>query len=110
MLPEPITVTLLVIDVFDRLGVPYVIGGSFASTVHGVVRTTLDSDIVADLQTHQAQPFAEALTDAFYVDAESVGEAIRKRSSFNVIHVRPRYRFLLHPVLHHLSILPGVRD
>jgi hypothetical protein len=92
MLPEPVSVTLLVTDVFERLGVPYVVGGSFASTVHGVVRTTLDTDIVADLQIGQAQSFASALADTFYVDPESVREAIRKRSSFNVIHLRTMFK------------------
>jgi hypothetical protein len=47
---EAIAVTLLVINVLDELQVPYVIGGSLASAIHGVARTTLDSDLVADLR------------------------------------------------------------
>jgi hypothetical protein len=42
---EPIEVTLVVTGVFERLGVPYLIGGSLASTLYGMVRTTQDSDI-----------------------------------------------------------------
>ncbi len=61
MLPEPIAVTLQVIDALEQVGARYVIGGSLASTVHGVVRTTLDTDIVADLSLRQAQPFADLL-------------------------------------------------
>jgi hypothetical protein len=34
-LPEPIAVTLLVIDVLEQLDIPYVIGGSLASTQRG---------------------------------------------------------------------------
>lgn len=37
---EPLEVTLKVTDVFERLGVPYLIGGSLASTLYGMVRTT----------------------------------------------------------------------
>ena len=42
---EPIAVTLLVIDALEALGVPYFIGGSLASAVHGVCarRWTLTS-------------------------------------------------------------------
>ena len=45
---EPLAVTLLVIDVLERLGVPYLIGGSLASAVHGVARATLGADVVAE--------------------------------------------------------------
>jgi hypothetical protein len=92
MLPEPIAVTLLVTDVLERLGVLYVIGGSLASTVHGVVRTTLDADIVADLSLGQAPAFAAELAGAFYVDAQSVEDAIRQRSSFNAIHLATMFK------------------
>ena len=92
MLPEPIAVTLLVIDALEQVGARYVIGGSLASTVHGVVRTTLDTDIVADLSLRQAQPFADLLAGAFYLDLESIRHAIRIRSSFNVIHLATMFK------------------
>jgi hypothetical protein len=44
---EPIEVTLKVTSALEELGVPYLIGGSLASTLYGSVRTTQDSDIVA---------------------------------------------------------------
>lgn len=50
MLPEPIAVTFEVIDALDVLEVPYFIGGSLASAVHGTIRSTLDADLVADLR------------------------------------------------------------
>lgn len=40
---EPVEVTLKVTDVFERLNVPYLIGGSLASILYGMVRTTQDS-------------------------------------------------------------------
>lgn len=40
MLTEQIAVTLLVTDALEALGVPYAIGGSFASATHGVMRAT----------------------------------------------------------------------
>lgn len=92
MLPEPIAVTLQVIAALEQVGATYVIGGSLASTIHGVVRTTLDTDIVADLRLQQAQPFAELLADAFYLDLDTIRHAIQQRSSFNVIHLATMFK------------------
>ena len=49
MLTEQIAVTLAVVEALDALGVVYAIGGSFASALHGVMRATMDADLVADL-------------------------------------------------------------
>ncbi len=53
MLPETLAVTLLVIGAFEELNVPYLIGGSLASALHGTTRSTLNTDLVADLQPEQ---------------------------------------------------------
>ena len=92
MLPEPIAVTLQVIDALEQVGARYVIGGSLASTVHGVVRTTLDTDIVADLSLRQAQPFADLLAGTFYLDIDTIRHAIRMRGTFNVIHLATMFK------------------
>jgi len=92
MLSEPIAVTLLVIEALEALDVPYLIGGSLASAVHGVARATADTDLVADLRLEHAEPLAQALIDAFYVDAESIRDAVRRRSSFNVIHLETMFK------------------
>jgi len=92
MLPEPVAVTLLVIQALDALDAPYLIGGSLASAVHGVARATVDTDLVADLRPEHARPLAQALEDAFYVDVESIQDAIRRHSSFNVIHLEMMFK------------------
>ena len=89
---ELIAVTLLVIDALDALGVPYLIGGSLASAVHGVLRATLDTDLVADLRLEHAEPLARALGGTFYVDAESIREAVLHQRSFNVIHLETMFK------------------
>lgn len=83
---EPVEVTLKVTGVLERLGVSYLIGGSLASTLYGMVRTTQDSDIVADMRLEHLAPFVAALRDEFFVDDEMIAEAIQRRSSFNIIH------------------------
>lgn len=83
---EPIEVTLKVTGVFERLGVPYLIGGSLASALYGMVRTTQDADIVAEMRREHLTPFVAALQDEFYLDEEMIAEAIQRHSSFNIIH------------------------
>lgn len=50
VLADPILVTILIVDVFDKLNVPYLVGGSLASSLHGIPRATQDVDIIADLK------------------------------------------------------------
>ncbi len=57
---EPIEVTIRVTQVLEKLNIPYFIGGSLASTLYGMVRTTQDSDIVAEMQLEHLQRFVSA--------------------------------------------------
>jgi len=83
---EPIEVTLKVTDIFEKLGVAYLIGGSLASTLYGMIRTTQDSDIVAEMRLEHLQAFVAELQDEFYIDDEMIADSIRRNSSFNIIH------------------------
>lgn len=87
MPPEPVAVTLLVVEALEKLDMPYLIGGSLASAFYGVGRTTVDTDLVADLKLEHAEPLAQALSGSFYVEVDSIREAIRQRTSFSVVHL-----------------------
>lgn len=87
-----IQVVLRVVSVLEELGVPYAIGGSLASSVHGVMRATMDADIVADLQLEHVQPLLTALSSDFYADEATIREAIYRRSSFNLIHYQTAFK------------------
>ena len=50
------------IDVFEKLGIRYYIGGSVASSAHGIARSTQDIDIIADLHLQHARLLTDALT------------------------------------------------
>jgi alkanesulfonate monooxygenase SsuD/methylene tetrahydromethanopterin reductase-like flavin-dependent oxidoreductase (luciferase family) len=92
MLSEPVAVTLQVTSALESLEIPYVIGGSMASTAHGRIRTTLDVDIVADLKPAHVDALVQALGNAFYVDASAARNAIQRRSSFNLIHLEMMFK------------------
>jgi len=83
---EPIEVTLKVTGVLEALGIPYLIGGSLASTLYGMVRTTQDSDIIADMRSEHIQRFIAGLQNEFFIDEEMVADAVQRNSSFNIIH------------------------
>ena len=85
---EALSVTMQVTRVLDRLGVPYVIGGSIASSIYGPPRSTQDVDVVADLRDEHVSPFVAALQNDFYLDEAAVREAVRRQWSFNVIHLQ----------------------
>lgn len=85
-------VTLLVTDTLETLGIAYLIGGSWASITHGVMRTTMDADLVADIQPVQISLFVDALKEEFYVDDLSILDAIQYRSSFNLIHLDTMFK------------------
>ena len=46
---EPLRITSEVAADLDDLGIPYLVGGSVASSLHGIPRATQDVDMVADL-------------------------------------------------------------
>jgi hypothetical protein len=83
---EALKVVLEVTRHLDELGAPYVIGGSLASSYHGIPRTTQDADLVADLRPANVQPFVAGVSEAFYVSPERVAKAVSRRSSFNLVH------------------------
>ncbi len=91
-LAETIEITLLVTEALERLGVAHVVGGSLASSLHGIPRATQDVDIVADLRLAQVEPFADALGGEFYVDADMIRDAVRRRACFNVIHLKTMFK------------------
>ncbi len=85
--PDALPAVTPVIEVLERLRVPYHIGGSFAISSYGVPRASVDVDVIAELQPGHVDSFADLLEDRYYVSRERVREAIRERGSFNLVHL-----------------------
>lgn len=83
---DPISLALVVAGILDALGIPYLVGGSLASSLLGEPRSTADIDLVADLRSSQVRAFLEAVQPDFYVSEDAVREAISYQSSFNLLH------------------------
>lgn len=86
VMADPIPVTRKVITALEQLGIPYYIGGSLASGVHGTYRATADADIVADVHDDQVDSLAAMLADQFYADPAMMRDAIQHRARFNLLH------------------------
>lgn len=80
---------LFVLDLFDELGITYMIGGSLASSIHGEPRATNDFDVVAEVAPSHVSALVAALERArFYASEDAVRDAIHRRASFNLIPAR----------------------
>ncbi len=75
-----------VIEALERLSIQYYIGGSIASSIYGMARSTMDIDIVADIKKHHIQKLKQLLNKKYYIDENMIIEAIKSASSFNLIH------------------------
>jgi hypothetical protein len=90
MQPDGIAVTLLVTEALEALKIPYVIGGSFASTAHGIPRATHDSDLVIGLRADQGDlltALVSRLDGAFLVSLDNALDALARQAAFNAIHL-----------------------
>ena len=72
---------------FKWLGVRYYVGGSMASSVRGLPRTSIDVDVAAELLPPHVERLVGALAGEFYVSEPRVREAVDARRSFNLIHL-----------------------
>lgn len=78
---------LALVKILDNLGIPYMVGGSMACIVWGEPRFTQDVDFVVALKPIHVAPFVFALGEDWYWDQSTIEDAIRLRSSFNLIHL-----------------------
>jgi hypothetical protein len=74
------------VALLNGAGIDFMVAGSFASTAHGLPRTTQDIDIVIEPTVASLEALLRAMPDgAYYVDHESARDAQRRLSMFNVI-------------------------
>ncbi len=85
--PDILIALKSVITAFNELAIPYYIGGSLASSVYGMPRTTLDADIVANINLNHITALKSKLEKKYYIDKNIIKNAIKSSSSFNLIHL-----------------------
>jgi len=75
-----------------RLNVRHYVGGSVASSFHGASRSTVDVDLVAELNVETATALVTALQTSYYVNLNTAVEAVRRHSCFNLIHLETAFK------------------
>ena len=81
-----------VVGILERLGIRYHVGGTMASSAHGMYRASADVDFVIDPSADQLQALAEALGPEFYVSRGAMAEALAHRGTFNAIHEETSFK------------------
>jgi hypothetical protein len=83
--------------VLAELQIPYLIGGSVASSALGVLRATMDVDLLVRLPAADAARLAEALGPDWYADPDAMRDALMRGRPFNVIHQATGEKFDFFP-------------
>jgi hypothetical protein len=73
--------------VLDGLAVPWVLGGSLASSLIGEPRSTMDIDVAVRLEPDRVDPLVTAVERDYYVSLEMVRSAVLSNRPFNLIHL-----------------------
>lgn len=82
-----------VVEALGRAGAEHMVVGSFASTLHGKPRTTLDIDVVVRAGLDEIIRFVESLpASKWYADVGAAREAYQRRSMFNVIDMETGWK------------------
>ena len=89
---EPLEILRDVTARLDRLKIPYMVGGSFAGSFYGFARNTQDADLVVAMQPDSVDEFVRAFSGDFYLDRNMIVEALKRRASFNIIHLASSFK------------------
>lgn len=84
--PLHVTVAVRCGEIFKELGLPHMVCGSVASSLHGEPRSTNDIDFVVDFAPSDVATLVVALEPEFFVDRNALEHAAGTNSSCNVIH------------------------
>ncbi|MBS0208868.1 MAG: hypothetical protein JSS27_07940 [Planctomycetes bacterium] len=72
----------------NRVGIPHMLVGSMASNFWGIPRSTHDLDFVLALRPNDVDPLAQAFSNGFFVQRESIQGAFEPPYQFNAIDER----------------------
>jgi hypothetical protein len=84
---QPAELLAQAVRTFEGGGIPYFVTGALAGIAYGEPRLTNDIDIVADVQEKDIEALLAGFpAEEFYIDADSIRAAMRRKSQFNIIH------------------------
>jgi hypothetical protein len=72
-------------DVLNEDKIPYMLSGSVAMSLYIVPRATRDFDFIIHLPLQNIDSFIEKFQEGYYCDKESIEDAVKNHSMFNII-------------------------
>ncbi|CAN5905269.1 hypothetical protein BH23PLA1_BH23PLA1_25260 [soil metagenome] len=76
-----------VVAAFQALGIDHALGGSMASSIHGIARYTADADLTVEPFPGKENALVSRFGPDYYLSPEAIRTAVQERSSFNIIHI-----------------------
>lgn len=83
---DQLEILVLVSERLMRQEIPYMVSGSMAMNQYAQPRMTRDIDIIIELSEQDVNRMVELFSADFYIDEETVSDAIEHRGMFNIIH------------------------
>ena len=83
---DEIKVLKIVVKRLESARIPYMITGSIAANFYTTPRMTRDIDIVIEVEEKDAETLFSLFSSDFYVDKNSIRNAIHNKQIFNIIH------------------------
>lgn len=71
-----------VLAVLDKLGLQYMVGGSFASSTWGHSRQTNDLDLILQLPSERVADLVEAFTEEYSLSLQEVERAVQSKEAY----------------------------
>ncbi|HEX6169374.1 MAG TPA: hypothetical protein VFZ33_06745 [Chitinophagaceae bacterium] len=82
----------VLIGFFEKQNISYMLSGSVAMSLYTQPRFTRDYDFVVNLKPEHINELLKNFKEGYYLNDESVKEAIRKKSMFNIIDHKSGYK------------------
>lgn len=83
---EEIDILKIVCQKLENADIPYMLTGSLAANFYTVPRMTRDIDIVIEILKPEVDKFFQFFNNDFYIDKESIEDAVKHQSMFNIIY------------------------
>lgn len=77
---------LLLVSLFDRLSIPYMLVGSYSSNYYGRPRSTQDADFVVVLAADQLNALRQSLGQDFHMDDQMSFESVTMTTRHVITH------------------------
>ena len=75
-----------VIEILNKLNLPYMITGAYAVSFYGEPRATYGIGLIIKIGLKDVEDFYNSFENKFYISRESINQAIEHKSMFNIIH------------------------